>query len=137
MPRVWSWYQRVDARWSLGYWNTAEPGVHACPNFCWALILKLVPGPHLREAGVDVRGLGQEPGFRVAIALIAHTCRAVEVRDDRDRTRVRAGGAVEAGSAVPTGDPARRVRPVQGRIHGKEVREEVAVRVDQIVDPLD
>jgi hypothetical protein len=35
MPRVWSWYHMVAARWSLWYWKTALPGVHAWPSSAW------------------------------------------------------------------------------------------------------
>ena len=31
MPSVWSWYQIVEARWVLGYWNVANPGPHSTP----------------------------------------------------------------------------------------------------------
>jgi hypothetical protein len=33
MPSEWSWYQRVAARWSLGYSNVALPGSQAMPDF--------------------------------------------------------------------------------------------------------
>jgi hypothetical protein len=33
MPSAWSWYQIVDSRWLFGYWNVANPGPHATPNF--------------------------------------------------------------------------------------------------------
>ena len=31
MPSEWSWYHSVVARWSFGYWNTAEPGSQVWP----------------------------------------------------------------------------------------------------------
>ena len=40
MPRVWSWYQIVDARWSFGYWNVANPGPQEAPYFAIALLAK-------------------------------------------------------------------------------------------------
>ena len=40
IPSVWSWYQIVDARWSLGYWKVANPGPHSAPNPAAALPAK-------------------------------------------------------------------------------------------------
>ena len=40
MPRAWSWYHRVDSRWSLGYWKVANPGPQATANFDAALPAK-------------------------------------------------------------------------------------------------
>ena len=40
MPRVWSWYQSVQARWLFGYWNVADPGAHSTPNRPAALARK-------------------------------------------------------------------------------------------------
>jgi hypothetical protein len=40
MPRAWSWYHRVDSRWSLGYWKTANPWPQATPYLEFALFLK-------------------------------------------------------------------------------------------------
>ena len=40
MPSAWSWYQRVDSRWSFGYWKVANPGPQATPNFDAALSSK-------------------------------------------------------------------------------------------------
>jgi hypothetical protein len=42
MPRVWSWYHRVDSRWSLGYWKIANPGPQPTPYFEAALPAKKV-----------------------------------------------------------------------------------------------
>ena len=40
MPRVWSWYQLVEARSTFGYWKTANPCPQRAPNFLAAFFLK-------------------------------------------------------------------------------------------------
>ena len=52
---------------------------------------EVVPGALGRITGRDVARGGQVPGLGVAVALVADAHRAVDVRDDRHRARVRAG----------------------------------------------
>jgi hypothetical protein len=59
---------------------------------------------------------------------------AVEVGHDRNRAAV---GRLVASVAVTPVRPAGRVRPVERLVHRQQVREEVAVPVDEAVDPLD
>ena len=87
-----------------------------------------------REAGGDVACPGQVPRLGVAVAVVEGVA-AVHVGDDRHRTAVPPRGASEPGLRITSRRAARRVRPVQGRVHRKQVRPEVPVPVDQAVDP--
>ena len=87
-----------------------------------------------REAGGDVVCPGQVPRLGVAVAVVEGVA-AVHVGDDRHRTAVRPRGASERGLRIPARRATRRVRPVQCRVHRKQVRPEVPVPVDQAVDP--
>jgi hypothetical protein len=40
MPSVWSWYQIVEARLSLGYWKVAKPEPQVAPYAPLAFFLK-------------------------------------------------------------------------------------------------
>src|SRR4029450_3823760 len=40
MPSAGAWYPSVDSRWSLGYWNVANPGPQSTANFDAALPAK-------------------------------------------------------------------------------------------------
>ena len=98
---------------------------------------EVVPGALSGEAVRDVVGGGQVPGLGVAVALVADADGAVGVGDDRHRTRVRARCRRERRALVAAGGAAGRVGPVQGRVDWQQVGQEVAVGVDQVVDPLD
>jgi hypothetical protein len=96
----------------------------------------VVPGAPVRVAFRNVPGRRQIPRFGVAVALVANPHGAVDVRHDRHRTGVGAGRGLEGRSHVTTRSAARRVGPVQRRVDGQQVRQEVAARVLEVVDPL-
>jgi hypothetical protein len=86
------------------------------------------PGKILR----DVAGGRQIPRFGVAVAVVRHVS-AVQVRDDWNRTRVRRRiMAVH----VPAHRSSGRIRPVKCLVHWQQVRQVVAVGVDQLIDPF-
>ena len=97
---------------------------------------EVVPGALGGVARRDVSCSRQVPGFRVAVAVVRHADGAVHVRDDRHRACVRAGCLRERRAAVPIGCAAGWVRPVQGLVDGKQMREVVPAPVDEVVDPL-
>ena len=98
---------------------------------------EVVPGTLGGEAGRDVARGRQVPGLGVAVAVVAHADRAVGVGDDRHRARVRPGRRRELRSHVTPVGAAGRVGPMQGRVDRQQVGPEVAVGVDEVVDPLD
>ena len=93
----------------------------------------VVPGPDGRIPGRNVRGVREEPRFRVAVALL-RDMRTVHVRDPGHRPGVRQlTGAVH----VASGHTSRRISPVQRLIDGQEMWQVMSSAVDEIVTPLD
>ncbi len=72
----------------------------------------------------------------MAVAVV-HGAPAVQVRGDRHRSSVPAGRGGERRARVPARRPARRVRPVQRRVHRQQVGQVAPVPVDELVDPHD
>ena len=142
----------VEARFSFGYWKTAKPGPHVTPKLARGLAgEEIVPGAFSGKTGRDVARSGQIPGLGVAVALVADADGAMHVRDNGHRTGVlrvlciRIGElgkwhiclASEIRAHVAACCAAGRVGPVQGRVDRQEVGHEIAIRVLEIVDPLD
>ena len=98
---------------------------------------EVVPRALGRIACGDVGCRRQVPGLGVAVALVADAYGAVDMRDDRDRTCVWTGSRLERRARVSIHRAARGVCPVQGLIHGQQVRQIIAIRVHQLVDPFD
>ncbi|NTV97468.1 MAG: Vps62-related protein, partial [Thiobacillus sp.] len=82
------------------------------------------------------RQCGQVPRLGVAVALVADADRAVHVRHGRHRARVRAWRGRKRRPRVASGLSAGRICPVQRRIDCKEMRQMVAVGIDQLIDPF-
>jgi hypothetical protein len=61
----------------------------------------------------------------------------MHVGDNGYRTGIPTGRASEGWTLVAAFGAARRVGPMQGRIDRQEVGQEVAVRIQQFIDPLD
>ena len=61
----------------------------------------------------------------------------VDVGDHGHRSHVRSRCRVERGASVAALPAARGIGPVQGRIDGEQVRQEIALAIDQFVAPLD
>ncbi len=75
----------------------------------------------------------QVPGLGVAVALLRAVA-AVQVGDDRHRPSV---GVLVAAVPVAALRATGRVGPVKRLVDRQQVRPEVAVRLDEVVDPLD
>ena len=97
---------------------------------------ELVPGALGGVPVRDVSGGREVPRLRVAVALVTDIGGAVNVGHDRHRTRVRVGRGREGRARIATSDAARRIRPVQRRVDGQEMGQEVPAVVDERVDPL-
>ena len=94
------------------------------------------PGAFPGVARGDVLGRRQVPRLRVAVAVVGHAYRAVNVRDDRNRPLVWAWRLLELGSLVSSLRAPGRVRPMKGRVDREEMRQVVPVRILEVVDPL-
>jgi hypothetical protein len=92
----------------------------------------VVPRAHRRIAVRDVRGVREEPRFRVAITLLARV-RTMDVRHPRHRARV---GILAGAVHVAPPEFARGVGPVQGLVDRQQVRQVAALAVDELVPPL-
>ena len=93
------------------------------------LVLRAHPGVAVR----NMARLRQVPRLRVAVALLVAVA-AVEVGHDRHRAAVR---VVVAAMPIAAVDAAGRVGPVERLVDRKQVRPEAAVRLHELVDPLD
>src|SRR5688572_6999577 len=80
---------------------------------------EVIPGPFLRIAGWNIARRGQVPCPCVAIALITHPNRAVDVRHDRNGAGVAAWCDCNNGPCVSVRSAAGRVGPVKRRIDGQ------------------
>ena len=84
-------------------------------------------------AGRDVVRRGQKPGLGKAVALLARVA-AMQVGDDRHRPHVRGRvNRFRVGAAGPAG----RIRPMQRLVDRQQMPKVVAVRVDELIHPLD
>ncbi|MFC5041181.1 hypothetical protein [Ornithinimicrobium kibberense] len=118
---------------------------------------ELVPGAVLGVLA-KVPRVREVPGLRVAVGLVAHAHRPVQVDDHRDRALVggvlgvrvhglarrHVGQAGEIGADVgarhavrPRPRPQVGVGPVQGGVDGQQVGQGPALVVDEVVDPPD
>ena len=97
------------------------------------------PRPFSRVPSGDVPRVGQVPGLRVTVALVADANGAVHMGDHRNGADVSAGRRLpgEVRTCVAPHGATRWVGPVQGLVDRQEVRQIVAARIPQVVDPHD
>ncbi len=100
---------------------------------------EVIPRAPVRVARRNVRGRGQIPRLGIAVALIAHPDRPMDMGDHRHGARVAPGRrlAGEVRTRVAVHDAAGRIGPMQGRVHRQQVGEVVPVGVHEFIDPLD
>ena len=142
MPRVWSWYQIVEARWRV---RVLERRVARAPASRRTRALPALAAkksyqvPSSRSRPGCLLAAGQVPRLGVAVALVADADRAVHVRDHRHRagvavraSRSNVGRVSRARQRRPAGWPsAASGRPAAGAAGS------CPSRVHELVDPLD
>ena len=126
MPRVWSWNQRVAARWSLAYWKVAVPGSHVDPDASANFVLELVVEacPRVAKPAGMLLALRQVPRLGVAVALLGGVPAVQVGRRSAPGPVYGPGRRGERRRGCRGRRAARRVGPVQRGVDRQQVRQE-------------